>query len=241
MSRLKAIVQLTDGWNGETVLMSTTVVSVDLKGLYEKASSWIRNHALGTVSPCWTMTALPEGPTIVDYGSHITFARFIPMDGVPPINTKAKRKTTMSKKKPYSKIEAGKALRALKFAVARNAKAYAAKGAPDWFLRLNNELAVLAENTIKLRDFLYVKETKDAKVVMSAEANAVCSKALKLLVKQEKQMGDLCATLQARIDLGWPKDPAPCKVAAKKCGCKAGEKCKHDKAPAKKAAAKKGK
>jgi hypothetical protein len=240
MSRLKATVQITHGWNGETVLMSTTVVSVDLKGLYEKASDWIRNHTLGSVSPYWTMTALPEGPTIVDYGSHITFARFIPMDGVPPINTKAKRKTTMSKKKPYSKIESGKAIRAIKATAARNAKIYATDGAPDWYLRLNNELAVLTENTVKLRDFLYVKETKDAKVVLSAEANAVCSKALKLLVKQEKQMGDLCATLQARIDLGWPKDPAPCKVAAKKCGCKVGEKCKHDKALAKKAVAKKG-
>lgn len=132
----------------------------------------------------------------------------------------------MSKKKPFSRIETGKMLRKLEFEYKRNCKTFTAEKTPAWYIRLADEFHDEVVKVIKLRDFLWVKDTKDSEVRLSDEAQQVCPKALKLLIKQEKVMTDFCKILDARISLGWPKSSAdaPCK-----------------KAPAKKAPAKKGK
>lgn len=136
----------------------------------------------------------------------------------------------MSKKKPYSRIENGKTLRSLEFEYKRGCKKLAKDNAPEWYVRLAEEYHCEIVKVLKLRDFLWVKDTKDSEVRLSDEAQKVCPKALKLLLKQEKVMTAFCQVLDERIKLGWPKAPAnpPCKEEAKK-------------APAKKAPAKEGK
>lgn len=128
----------------------------------------------------------------------------------------------MSKKKPYSRVETGKTLRKLNTALARDTKKLTAIGAPGWFIRIVEELTYVTGLIIKLRDFLYVKETADSDAVLSDEANAVCPKALKLLIKQEKAMTAYGKVLEERIKLGYPKTEGACecKKAAKKTAAK---------------------
>lgn len=123
----------------------------------------------------------------------------------------------MSKKKPYSRIENGKVLRSLAFEVKRNLKELVKVEAPEWYARLAEEYNHEVTKLVKLRDFLWVKDTKDSEVRISDEAQKVCPKALKLLIKQEKAMTAFCKVLGERIDLGWPTDPTklPCKEAKK--------------------------
>lgn len=136
----------------------------------------------------------------------------------------------MSKKKPYSRIENGKTLRSIEFEYKRNCKMFEKEKMPAWYVNLADEFHYEIVKVVKLRDFLWVKDTKDSEARLSDEAQKVCPKALKLLIKQEKAMTAYCKILNDRLTLGWPKDPAnlPCKKEAKK-------------APAKKAPAKKGK
>ena len=128
----------------------------------------------------------------------------------------------MSKKKPYSRVETGKTLRKLNTALARDTKKLTAIGAPEWFIRIVAELTSITELIVKLRDFLYVKETADSEAALSDEANAVCPKALKLLIKQEKAMTAYGKVLEERIKLGYPKTEGvcECKKVAKKTAAK---------------------
>lgn len=126
----------------------------------------------------------------------------------------------MSKKKPFSRIENGKTLRSIEFEYKRNCKTFEKEKVPAWYIRLVDEFHYEIVKVIKLRDFLWVKDTKDSEVRLSDEAQKVCPKALKLLLKQEKAMTAFCNILDERVNLGWPKDPAnlPCKKAPAKKG-----------------------
>ena len=121
----------------------------------------------------------------------------------------------MSKKKPFSRVDCGKTLRILRRTAVKAVEKCTKDGAPEWYIRLVEEHAEIAERVLKLDDFLYVRETKDSPPALSDEANAVCPKALKLLFKQVKAMAAYDKILISRIELGWPKEE-PCAKKAKK-------------------------
>lgn len=126
----------------------------------------------------------------------------------------------MSKKKPYSKVENGKALRALSRLAVKSIKLLEDKNAPEWFKRLNEETLAASERLIKLQDFIWVKATADSAEELSAEYSAIkCPKARKLLLEQCKIMVKYHEVLTKRMVLGWEE--------SSECTCK--------KAPAKEA------
>jgi hypothetical protein len=210
-------VEITRGWDGESRMCAM------VKTITE-ANQWIADRVPQEFKyGYWRYTV--QFPRIIDYGSWTYFGRITeleePSDTEPSKEKQNKRNKPMSKKKPYSRVECGKLLRALRRTTEKAVKKYTNDGAPEWYIRLAEEHAELAERMLKLSDFLYVQETKESAPVLSDEANAVCPKALKLLFKQVKAMATYDKILISRIELGWPKTPGVCeckkdKVAAKK-------------------------
>lgn len=128
----------------------------------------------------------------------------------------------MSKRKPYSRIQAGKTLRKVRAEFAHNTAALAKANAPEWYIRLAGELHDEVEKLIKLRDFIWVQDTADSAVRISDAAAGICPKALKLLTRQEKVATALCGILYERIALGWPElEDKPAGKTTKKCSAKA--------------------
>ena len=129
----------------------------------------------------------------------------------------------MTKKKPYSRIETGKSIRKIETELKRDLATLSKKSAPDWYVRLVAEFNTEVIKLLKLRDFLWVKVSEDSEVLVSDEARAMCPKAFKLLLKQEKAMTTFCRILKQRIEFGWPKTPGVCeckKADAKKADAK---------------------
>ena len=238
---MKAKVVITKGWNGGEVIKETVVSGANRNMLDAKASKWIRANAPDPrhIRPCWTMTIMDNDVTIVDYGSYTYFVRFTVLRSDSSNKKTAvtpKRKINMTKKKPYSRIETGKSIRKIETELKRDLATLSKKSAPDWYVRLVAEFNTEVIKLLKLRDFLSVKVSEDSEVLVSDEARAMCPKAFKLLLKQEKAMTTFCRILKQRIELGWPKTPGVCeckKADAKKADAK--------KADAKKADAKKAK
>lgn len=230
---MKAKVEITKGWDGDEVIKETMVSDVVRPGLDIKASHWLRTNAPDprNIKPYWTLTD-KDGDVIIDYGSYTYFGRFTVLQGDTSVVKPAghSKGNKMSKKKPYSRIENGKTLRKLAADVARGTKELGKLGAPDWFVRLTEEYNAEVMKLVKLRDFIWVKDTKDSEARISDEAAKVCPKALKLLVRQADVMTKFCGILGQRVELGWPKTPGVCE-------CKKDEK----KPTAKKAPAKKAK
>lgn len=220
---MKAKVEITRGWDGDEVIKEIVVLDVVRTGLDIKASYWLRANAPDprNIEPYWTLTDKDGGVTIVDYGSHTYFGRVTILQSESPSTKPAAqtRNKTMSKKKPYSRVENGKTLRKIENELKRDAKTLAKLEAPAWYVRLREEFNAELTKLIKLRDYLWVKDTKDSEVRVSDEAKAICPKALKLLLKQEKAMMTFCDILDQRLALGWPKTPGVCeckKADAKK-------------------------
>lgn len=182
------------------------------------ANQWISDHTPQEFKyGYWRHTI--NFPRIIDYGSWTYFGRVTELEGPPDIKPNKekqnKRNKPMSKKKPYSRVECGKILRALRRITEKAAKKYTKDGAPEWYIRLVEEHAELSGRILKLSDFLYVQETEDSPPVLSDNANAVCPKALKLLTKQVKAMTAYDNILVSRIELGWPKEEPRAKKAEK--------------------------
>lgn len=204
-------VEITRGWNGESRMCATVKTVAD-------ANQWITDHVPQKFKHgYWRYTV--QFPRIIDYGSWTYFGRITeleePSDTEPSKEKQNKRNKPMSKKKPFSRVECGKLLRALRRTTEKAIKKYTNDGAPEWYIRLAEEHAELAERMLKLSDFLYVQETKDSPPVLSDDANAVCPKALKLLTRQVKAMVAYHGILTSRLELGWPKGE-PCAKKAKK-------------------------
>lgn len=214
-------VQVTRGFGGTEVVAETLIRG---RGL-SQAIKWLLSHVPDPqhIKP-FNRYILKDDSVIVDYGSYTYFGFIVPVNETRNTNTK---ETTMSKKKPYSRVENGKLLRKLQFEAARDAKTLVKEGAPEWFVRLHEEYIETVTRIAKLEDFLWVRDTKDSEARVSDEAKAVCPKAYKLLLKQTKAMFTYAEILKARLDLGWPKTPGVCeckkdekKPAAKKASVK---------------------
>lgn len=226
---MRAKVEITKYWDGIEVVKETVVSGADRSAVDEKAAKWVRENAPDpkNIAPYWTLTLkgtdktehLATSSLVIDYGSHVYFGRVtILQSGSPSTKPAAQiRNKTMSKKKPYSRVENGKTLRKIENELKRDAKTLAKLEAPAWYVRLREELNVELTKLVKLRDYLWVKDTKDSEVRVSDEAKAICPKALKLLLKQEKVMTTFCDILDQRLGLGWPKTPGVCE-------CKKGKK-----------------
>lgn len=210
-------VEITEGWNGKSLKSETVKTVAD-------ANQWIVDRVPRAFRDSyWRHTV--HFPRIIDFGSWTYFGRITELEGPSDTepskekqnkrNKRNKRNKPMSKKKPYSRVECGRLLRALRRNAEKAIKKYTKDGAPEWYIRLVEENAELAERMLKLSDFLYVQETKDSPPVLSDDANAVCPKALKLLIKQAKAMSVYDKILISRIELGWPKGE-PCAKKAKK-------------------------
>ena len=203
-------VEIIRGRDGKP-LTSTTVRTVT------DANQWISEQIPQEFSSnYWRVTV--NFPRFIYYGSWTHFGRITkleePSDSKPSKEKQNKRNKPMSKKKPFSQVECGKNLRALRRFTEKAIKKYVKDGAPEWFIRLTEERAELAERMLKLSDFLYVQETKDSAPVLSDNANAVCPTALKLLIKQAKVMVTYHGILTERLELGWRKEE-PCAKKAK--------------------------
>lgn len=213
-----AKVEITRGWGGDEVIKETVVSDADMNTLDIKASKWLRANVPDprNIQPYWTMTG-KDGGVIVDYGSYIYFGRFTVLQGDTSVTKSAAqtRNKTMSKKKPYSRVENGKLLRKLQFEAARDTKTLVKEGAPEWFVRLHAEYIETATRLTKLEDFLWVRDIEGSDVRPSDEARAICPTAYKLLIKQVKAMLTYAKILKARVDLGWPETPGVCEC--KKC------------------------
>lgn len=226
-----AKVEITKYWDGAEVLKEVVVSGADRPAVDVKVARWIRKNAPDpkNIAPYWTLTLrgtdktehLATSSLIIDYGSHTYFGRVTMLQSESPSTKPAAqtRNKTMSKKKPYSRVENGKTLRKIENELKRDAKTLAKLEAPAWYVRLREEFNAELTKLIKLSDYLWVKDTKDSELRVSDEAKAICPKALKLLLKQEKAMTTFCDILDQRLGLGWPKTPGVCeckKADAKK-------------------------
>lgn len=135
-----------------------------------------------------------------------------------------------TKKKPYSRIANGAQLRADGFAHKRLQKKMAAKNAPAWLVRLEDETYEMLVRQVKLNDFLYLyDDNKGTNTRFSPEALAICGKQRQLLVRQIAAMTKYADILAGRLDLALGElfgDKASCN----KDGCA----CRTEKAPVKK-------
>lgn len=140
-----------------------------------------------------------------------------------------------TKKKPYSRIANGAQLRADGFAHKRLQKKMAAKDAPAWLVRLEDETYEMLVRQVKLNDFLYLyDDDKGTNTRFSPEALAICGKQRQLLVRQITAMTKYADILADRLDLALGEffgDGSFCDK--KECACKT-EKAEVKKAPAKK-------
>lgn len=218
---MQCLVEITDGWNGDTV-KSTVFHDKDVKVLRYKAHKWIAKNRMRPRgnTPYWIMTNVPceEGVKYIsDYGSWSHFGRCT----ITTEENKPRRKKTMSKKKPYSEVMTAKAIRGTEREAAKILKDCAKKNAPEWYTRLVEEWRVNTTNGLRLYDFLYVMddEGSDRRFSDKALALNVCDR--KLLVKQAEVMRKFVTVLTERIKHGYPVDaPESCKTKCSKCTCK---------------------
>lgn len=107
-----------------------------------------------------------------------------------------------TKKKPYSRIANGAQLRTDGFAHKRLQKKMAAKDAPAWLVRLEDETYEMLVRQVKLNDFLYLwDDDKGTNTRFSPEALAICGKQRQLLVRQLAAMTKYADILAERLDL----------------------------------------
>ena len=231
----KCTVEITQGWDGKTLKSETFYdepINTSLRsdkevfmGFGKRSGDWIFENKIGNVDGLgyWRIAQAPyENGTkfIVDYGSWSYFGRVI----IDEPKKSKHRRTTMSKKKPFSEVNNAKTIRNIERKATQILKDCAKKNAPEWYTRLVEEWRVNLTNSIKLYDFLYVTDVEggDTRFTDKALALNVCDR--KLLVKQEKAMCKFVAVLDERVDHGFPIDaPESCKTKCSKCTCKKDE------------------
>lgn len=116
----------------------------------------------------------------------------------------------MSKKKPYSEVATGKAIRENE--VNRRKMVKAAAGAPEWYVELVNKSVDACNSALKLDDFIHVRETAESEPVVRPEVLVYGKKHVALLEKQLKIETQLSNVLRARVELGAAEEAVLVKV-----------------------------